>query len=167
MKDIIPQERIESKIFFIRGQKVMQDYHLAELYGIEAKYLKRQVRRNRKRFPPDFMFQLTKDESLRCQNVSSSHGGRRYLSYVFTEQGIAMLSSVLNSEKAIQVNIMIMRAFVRLKQMITTHKGLANKIEELERKYKKHDLDIETIFGAIKKMLEPPKSPPRKFGFQP
>jgi hypothetical protein len=165
MKEIIPQERIENKILLIRGQKVMLDHHLAQLYGVETKHLKRQVRRNIKRFPSDFMFQLTKEENLRCQNVTSTHGGQRYLPYAFTEQGIAMLSSVLNSEKAIQVNIIIMRAFVRLKQMISTHKELAYKIEELERKYKKHDIEIETIFGAIKKMLEPPKTPPRKIGF--
>lgn len=170
MKGIIPQERIESKIFFIRGQKVMLDSDLAELYGIETKYLKRQVKRNFSRFPSDFMFELGREEynSLRCLFGTLERGRHsKYPPFAFTEQGIAMLSSVLNSEQAIQVNIIIMRAFVRLKQMIATHKELAHKIEELERKYKKHDVEIETIFGAIKKMLEPPKSPPRKFGFQP
>ncbi|MBI5699430.1 ORF6N domain-containing protein [Candidatus Saganbacteria bacterium] len=169
MKDIIPQERIESKIFLIRGQKVILDVDLANLYGVKTFVLNQAVKRNIERFPDDFMFQLSKEETniLKSQFVISSWGGRRTFPYAFTEQGIAMLSGILNSKRAIHVNIMIMRTFIRLKQMITTHKELAHKIEELERKYKKHDIEIETIFGAIKKMLEPPKSPPRKFGFQP
>ena len=167
MKDIIPQERIESKIFLIRGQKVILDLALAELYVVETKHLKRQVRRNLKRFPSDFMFQLTKHENLRCQNVTSSHGGQRYLPYAFTEQGIAMLSSVLNSERAIQVNIAIMRAFTRIRKIMATHKELAHKIEELERKHSKHELEITTIFKVLKKMLEPPPPARRKIGFRP
>jgi aminoglycoside N3'-acetyltransferase len=169
MKDIIPQERIENKIFLIRGQKVILDVDLANLYGVKTFVLNQAVKRNLERFPGDFMFRLNKEESniLKSHFVMSSWGGRRTLPYAFTEQGIAMLSGILNSKRAIHVNIMIMRTFIRLKQMITTHKELAHKIEELERKYKKHDVEIETIFGAIKKMLEPPKSPPRKFGFQP
>jgi hypothetical protein len=173
MKDIIPTERIESKIFLIRGQKVMLDVDLADLYGVQTRTLNQAVKRNIERFPEDFMFQLTWDETkcLRSQIVilkdNETKRGKhiKYPPYAFTEQGVAMLSSVLRSKRAIQVNIMIMRTFIRLKQMIATHKELAYKIEELERKYKKHDIEIESIFGVIKKMLEPPKSPPRKIGF--
>jgi len=153
-KLIIPQEIIESKIFFIRGYKVMLDRDLARLYGVETKYLIRQVKRNPLRFPEDFMFQLTSEEFLRCQNVTSSWGGRRYLPYAFTEQGIAMLSSVLNSERAIQVNIAIMRAFVKLRELMITHKDLARKIEELEQKFRKHDENFVIVFKAIKKILQ-------------
>ncbi len=169
MRYIIPQERIENKIFLIRGQKVILDVDLSNLYGVKTFVLNQAVKRNIERFPDDFMFRLSKEEAniLKSQFVISSWGGRRTFPYAFTEQGIAMLSGILNSKKAIHVNIMIMRTFIKLKQMIATHKELAHKIEELERKYKKHDLEIETIFGAIKKMLEPPKSSPRKFGFQP
>ena len=119
---VIKQDIIEKKIFLIRGLNVMLDKDLAELYGVETKYLIRQVRRNIERFPEDFMFQLTKEEFLRCQNVTSSWGGRRYLPYVFTEQGVAMLSSVLNSERAIQVNIGIMRVFVNIRNLVSTNK---------------------------------------------
>jgi len=116
MKDLMPVERIENRIFMIRGQKVMMDHHLAELYGVKTKVLLQAVKRNIKRFPSDFMFQLEESEYglLRSHFVTSSWGGRRYLPYVFTEQGVAMLSSVLKSERAIEVNIIIMRAFVRL-----------------------------------------------------
>jgi len=113
MSGLIPAEGIEGIIYLIRERKVILDFDLAGLYGVETKYLKRQVKRNIKRFPTDFMFQLTKKEHLRRQNVTSSYGGRRYLPFAFTEQGIAMLSSVLNSERAIQVNIQVMRTFTR------------------------------------------------------
>jgi len=171
MKDIIPQEKIESKIFLIRGQKVMLDRDLAMLYGVPTFVLNQAVKRNIERFPADFMFSLTREEILRISQIVIS-SGRATLKYsknvnAFTEQGIAMLSGILNSKRAIQVNIMIMRTFIKLKQMIATHKELAYKIEELERKYKKHDREIDSIFNAIKKMLEPPKSPQRKIGFQP
>src|SRR3989338_697581 len=134
MKELIPQERIEHRIYVIRGQKVMLDRDLAELYGVLTKALLQAVKRNPKRFPRDFMFILTRQEvmNLRSQFVTSSWGGRRYQTYVFTEQGVAMLSSVLKSERAIQVNIAIMRAFVRLKQVFATHKELARKLKELE-----------------------------------
>ncbi|MBU0502278.1 MAG: ORF6N domain-containing protein [Candidatus Margulisbacteria bacterium] len=115
MNKLIPSGVVENKICIIRDKKIMLDFDLALLYGVETKYLKRQVKRNKKRFSFDFMFQLTRKEYLRCQNVTSSYGGRRYLPYAFTEQGVAMLSSVLNSERAINVNIEIMRAFVKLR----------------------------------------------------
>jgi len=143
----------------------MLDRDLANLYGVETKYLKRQVNRNISRFPDDFMFQLTREElnNLRLHFGTSSWGGTRYLPYAFTEQGIAMLSSVLNSERAIQVNIQIMRAFIKLKEMLSTHKDLKQKIEEMEKKY---DYQFKIVFDAIKQLLEPPVKPKVKIGFQ-
>ena len=163
-------ERIESNIFLIRGRRVMLDRDLAGLYRVETKYLKRQVRRNLNRFPPDFMFKLSKQEfkDWRCQFVTSNSAdkmGLRYSPYAFTEQGVAMLSSVLHSKKAIQVNIAIMRVFVRLKEMISTHKELAQKIAELERKMEKKDGEIHTIFQVIRELMSPPEKPKRKIGF--
>jgi len=174
MKDLIPQEVIEKKIYFIRGRKVMLAGDLAGLYGVETKNLNLQVKRNVRRFPEDFMFQLTKEENLRLQIATSSYGGRRYLPYVFTEQGVAMLSSVLNSERAIEVNIAIMRAFVRIREILLTHKDLAAKITALELKYRNHDLrlseydkHITVIFEAIKKLMTPPPEKPRRMiGFK-
>ena len=137
MTNILPSERIERSILLIRGHKVMLDADLAELYGVETRALLQAVSRNQKRFPEDFMFQMSKDEYelLRSQIVISKkgRGGRRYLPYVFTEQGVAMLSSVLRSERAVQVNIEIMRAFVRLRELVATHKDLARKLETLEK----------------------------------
>ena len=160
------QAVIEQKIYLIRGHKVMLDSDLARLYGVEAKYLTRQVRRNISRFPKDFMFRLAKDEFLRYQNVTSRWGGRRYLPYAFTEQGVAMLSSVLNSERAIQVNIAIMRAFVKLRQILSTNKELAGKLAELENKIERHDAEIQGIFEAIRQlMVPPPEKPKRRIGF--
>ncbi len=175
MKDLIPQEAIERKIYLIRGHKVMLDRDLARLYGVPTKRLKEQVRRNLRRFPADFMFQLTahKFVILRSQFATSSWGGERYLPYLFTEQGVAMLSSVLNSERAIEVNIAIMRAFVRLREILLTHKDLAAKIAALELKYKNHDMrfmeydkHITAIFEAIKKLMAPPEKPRRMIGFK-
>ena len=124
--------------------------------------------RNIARFPADFMIRLTKDEILRCQNVTSRWGGRRYFPYAFTEQGVAMLSSVLNSERAVQVNIAIMRAFVKLRQILATHKELAHKLEQLERKIEKHDAKIQAIFEAIRQLMAPPaQKPKRRIGFHP
>ena len=165
MKEVIPQEIIERRIFLIKGQKAMLDSDLAELYGVETKYLTRQVRRNIKRFPDDFMFKLTKDEFLRCQIVTSKRGGRRYLPYAFTEQGVAMLSTVLNSERAIHVNIVIMRAFVKLREILSMHKELAHKLNELERKTEKHDIEIRSIFEAIRQLMSPLEKPKGKIGF--
>ena len=139
MTNLIPQERIESKIFLIRGQNVMIDADLAKLYGVQTKVLIQAVNRNLERFPGDFMFQLTKeeDELLRSQIVTSKQGrgGRRYLPYAFTENGVAMLSSVLRSKQAVQVNIEIMRTFTRLRQFIAPHKELEKKIAKMEKKY--------------------------------
>ena len=160
----ISDEIILKKIYFIRGRKVMFDSDLAELYEVETKYLTRQVRRNSERFPSDFMFRLNQDEFLRCQNVTSEQGrgGRRYLPYVFTEQGVAMLSSVLHSKRAIQVNIQIMRAFTKIREMLQTHKELWRKIEEMEKKY---DQQFSVVFKALKELLELPEKPKRRIGF--
>ncbi len=170
MSNLIPQEVIEKKIYLIGGRKVMLDNELAILYGVRTKNLNKAVKRNRERFPEDFMFQLTHDEigSLRFQIGTSKKGkgGRRYLPFVFTEQGVAMLSSVLQSHRAIQVNIAIMRAFVRLKTVLAAHKELVHKLNELERKIEKHDKDICAIFEAISQLMAPPPEPPkRRIGF--
>ncbi len=151
----------------LRGQKVMIDSDLAGLYRVPTKVFNQAVKRNLKRFPKDFMFRLTIKESeiLKSQFVTSTWGGRRNLPYAFTEQGVAMLSSVLNSERAVQVNIAIMRAFVKLREILTTHRDLADKIEDLEKKYRQHDIKIRTVFDAIREMLQPPLSPKRRIGF--
>jgi hypothetical protein len=158
---------IETRIFMLRGQKVMIDSDLAGLYRVPTKVFNQAVKRNLKRFPKDFMFRLTIKESeiLKSQFVTSTWGGRRNLPYAFTEQGVAMLSSVLNSERAVQVNIAIMRAFVKLREILTTHRDLADKIEDLEKKYRQHDIKIRTVFDAIREMLQPPLSPKRRIGF--
>lgn len=164
---VISVEVVATKILVIRGKKVMLDRDLAELYGVSTGVLNQAVKRNIGRFPEDFMFQLTKDEfsSLISHFVISKRGGTRKLPYVFTEQGVAMLSTVLNSERAIQVNIAIMRAFVKLRELLLSHKELAQKIDELERKYDMHEADIQVIFQAIRKLLEPPDETPRpRFG---
>lgn len=158
MKSLIPVEIIEQKILLIRGHKVILDADLAELYGVESKILNQAVKRHIKRFPVDFMFQLTNQELiiLRSQSVTSSQwGGRRYAPYAFTEQGVAMLSSVLNSDRAIEVNILIMRSFVKLREMISTHKDLAKKLENLEQKY---DSQFKMVFDAIRQLMAPPES---------
>lgn len=170
MKELISHEAIEQRIFNIRGQKVMLDSDLAELYKVETRTLIQAVKRNINRFPSDFMFQLNYQEvaSLRSQIVTSKsgRGGRRYMPYVFTEQGVAMLSSVLNSERAIQVNIAIMRAFVKLREILSTHKELAHKLEQLERKIEKHDDEIKLIFDAIRQLMTPPETKKKKIGFR-
>jgi len=146
----------------------MLDKDLAELYGMETKVLKQAVKRNVKRFPGDFMFVLTKQELkiLRSQFVTSSWGGIRYVPMAFTEQGVAMLSSVLNSDRAIQVNIQIMRVFTKLRQMLATHKELAKKLEEHEQRIAQHDGDIETIFEAISQLMAPPDPSMKEIGFK-
>jgi len=163
-------EMIENKIYLLRGHKVMLDRDLAELYGVETRALIQAVKRNPARFPSDFMFQLTNQEviGLRSQFVISkmARGGRRYMPYVFTEQGVAMLSSVLNSERAVQVNIAIMRVFVKLRELISTNKELAHKLGLLERKIERHDEEIKAIFSAIRQLMTPPEKPKRKIGFQ-
>lgn len=167
MKEIILQESIEKKIYVIRQQKVMLDTDLAYLYGVTVKRLNEQVRRNIKRFPTDFMFQANEEEheNLRSQNATSSWGGRRYLPYAFTEQGVAMLSGVLNSERAIQVNIAIMRAFVNLREILLTHKELSHKLTLLEKRIENHDGEIYTIFEAIRQLMASPEKKKRKIGF--
>ncbi|OGE73947.1 MAG: DNA-binding protein [Candidatus Doudnabacteria bacterium RIFCSPLOWO2_02_FULL_42_9] len=168
--NLLISERIESKIYLIRGKKVMFDGDLAELYGVETKMLNRAVRRNRDRFPVDFMFQLNQKEikiweNLRFQFGTSSlgHGGRRYPPMVFTEQGIAMLSSVLNSKGAIQVNIQIMRTFTKLREMLATNRELREKIEKLERKY---DQRFKIVFNAIRNLLSTETKPTKEIGFK-
>ena len=163
----IPVESIASRIFLVRGQKVMLDSDLAELYGVTTSALNQAVRRNIDRFPSDFMFQMTDSEfsNLKSQFVTSSWGGRRKLLLVFTEQGVSMLSSVLNSERAIQVNIAIMRAFVRIREMLSTHKELAFKLEELERKVGIHDQTIVQLIEAIRQLMEPPAKKGNPIGF--
>lgn len=180
-------ENVEEKIFWIRGQKVMLNLHLAELYGVEAKVLTQAVKRNINRFPPDFMFQLTWPETkflrshfVTLEKLRKSRGrsevwlaGRghysKYRLYAFTEQGVAMLSGVLNSHRAVQVNVAIMRAFVRLRGVLAAHKELAAKLVELERKVEKHDGEIHAIFNAIRKLMKspPPEKPQRRIGFHP
>ena len=166
MKELILVEMIEKKIYLIRGHKVMLDSDLAELYEVPTRRLNEQFKRNIARFPSDFMFQLSpeEDENLRSQFATSSsrHGGRRYLPYVFTEQGVAMLSSVLNSERAIQVNIAIMRAFVKLREMIASNKDLAKRLDDLEKKY---DTQFKIVFDAIRRLMTPPEPKRRQIGF--
>lgn len=181
-QSIMPVERIEQSIYVVRGHKVMLDADLAKLYGVQTKMLVRAMKRNIERFPPDFMFQLTKDEfdslrfhfgtsNLRSQSGTSNgalggragRGGRRTLPYAFTEQGVAMLSSVLNSERAIQVNILIMRAFTKLREMLYTHKDLRRKIEIMEKKY---DLQFKVVFDAIIQLIDIESKPKRKIGFE-
>ena len=166
-KSSVPAERIEQAILLIRGKKVMLDVDLAALYEVETGVLNRAVKRNVDRFPEDFMFQLTLEETerLRCQNGISKigRGGRRYLPYAFTEQGVAMLSSVLRSPRAIQVNIEIMRAFVRLREILATHKELARKLAALEEKY---DEQFKVVFDAIRALMAPPEKSRKQIGFQ-
>lgn len=158
----IPQDFIAGKIHSFRGKKVIMDQDLALLYGVETKHLTRQVRRNLERFPEDFMFQLTRHDYLRCQNGTSKKGGRRYLPYVFTEQGVAMLSSVLGSPQAIQANIQIMRTFVLLKRIGITYSTLNRKIDSLEKKY---DERFKIVFEAIRSMMIQEIKPKRRMGF--
>ena len=164
----ITATRIEQSILLLRGQKVLLDSTLADLYGVQTKVLIQAVRRNRDRFPSDFMFELNNHEvtNLRSQIVTSSWGGRRYLPLAFTEQGVAMLSSVLNSPRAIRINIEIMRAFVRLREMISTNKELSRKLDELERKLATHDTAIAGLITAIRELATPaPPAPKRRIGF--
>jgi hypothetical protein len=167
MHSLVPVDRIEKRIFFLRGQKVMLSMDLAQLYDVEPRALVQAVKRNVERFPEDFMFQLTDAEfrDLKSQIVISRWGGlRRATPYAFTEQGVAMLSSVLRSQRAIQVNIEIVRAFVRLRDMLASHKDLARKLEALEKKY---DTQFKVVFDAIRRLMEPPPRPTARIGFRP
>lgn len=161
----VPDEIVMNKIYVIRGHKVMLDSDLAELYQVETKQLKRQVKRNIERFPKDFMFELTETEftNLRSQNGTTSWGGTRYLPMAFTEHGVLMLTSVLNSPKAIQVNIQIMRIFTRIRQMLTDNTELRLAIEKLERKTENNTKNIEVVFQYIDELTEKKENPkPRK-----
>ena len=164
----VKMETISGLIHFIRGEKAILDVDLARLYEVPTKVLKQAVRRNLSRFPADFMFELTEDEavSLRSQIVTSKKGGTKYLPFAFTEQGVAMLSSVLNSDKAIEVNITIMRAFVQMRKFLETNKELAEKIEELERTVYSHDEDILLIFETIKQLMHKKSQPMEPVGFK-
>lgn len=167
-RKIISAERVLQSIRWIRGQKVLLDSDLATLYGVTTGNLNKAVKRNVDRFPSDFMFQLEPEElaNLKFQFGIPSWGGRRRSRpYVFTEQGIAMLSSVLNSERAVKVNIAIMRAFVKLRRMLDTNRELAQKFSELERRVGKHDEEIVEILEAIRQLMTPPEKPPREIGF--
>jgi hypothetical protein len=158
-KSLIPHERIEQSILLIRGHKVMLDADLAGLYDVDTGALNRAVKRNLTRFPSDFMFQLTEeeDERLRSQFATSKgRGGRRYLPYAFTENGVAMLSSVLNSDRAIQVNIAIMRVFTRLRVLLASHADLLRRLDEMEKKY---DEQFQVVFDAIRQLMTPPEEP--------
>lgn len=163
--ELVPQERIASRIFVVRGKKVMLDRDLALLYQVTTGNLNKAVKRNVQRFPEDFMFQLTKEElrSLIFQNgTSSGWGGTRKLPYVFTEHGVLMLSSVLKSERAIQVNIQIVRTFAKLREMLATHSELRQKIEDMERRY---DKQFKVVFDALRKLLTEEEKPKRQIGF--
>ncbi len=171
MSNLVPIERIENKIYLIRGQKVMLDSDLAALYQVPTSRLNEQVKRNLDRFPGDFMFRLTEKEfyALMSQNAISKRGGRRKMPYVFAEQGVAMLSSVLKSKRAVQVNIAMMRAFVKLRKILATHKDLAQKLSKLEdkfeKRFKKNEAQIQLVFDAIRKLIEVKNKPKKKIGF--
>ncbi len=164
----ISGEEVEHAILLIRGQKVMLDRDLARLYGVQTKILNKAVSRNLDRFPADFMFQLTPEEqdSLRFQFGTLKRGQHsKYLPFVFTQEGVAMLSGVLRSPRAVQVNVAIMRAFVRLRETLSLHKELAHKLADLERKIENHDENIRSLFDAIRHLMTPPETPRREIGF--
>lgn len=165
---LITEESIINKIYLVRGQKVMFDNDLAEMYGVETKVLNQAVKRNAKRFPPDFMFQLKKSEwaNLKSQTVTSSWGGRRTPPFAFNEQGVAMLSSVLNSDTAIEVNIRIIRIFTRMREALLTHKDILLKVEQIEKKINQHDEEIQAIFDALKELLVTDAKPRIRIGFK-
>ena len=166
-KEIVPVRQITQSIHFLRGRKVLLDFDLAALYEVPTGQLNRAVKRNRSRFPADFMFRLTAKESeiLKCQFGISSWGGRRGLPYAFTEQGVAMLSTVLQSERAVKVNIAIMRAFVQLREALETNRELAKKFSELEERVGAHDSEIADIIDAIRQLVAPVKKTTREIGF--
>ena len=165
---IIPDEVVMSKIYLVREEKVMLDSDLAELYQVETRRLNEQVKRNWERFPKDFMFQLTHEEweNLKSQNATSSWGGRRKLPYVFTEHGVLMLSSVLNSERAIKVNIQVMRIYTKLRKMLLTHKDLLSKVNELEAKVSNQDKSIKQVFAYLKELIREKEHPREPIGFK-
>lgn len=164
LAEVVPLEHVEARIFLIRGQKILLDRDLAEFYGVETRILNRAVRRNRERFPGDFMFALTREEIGRISQFGTSSGNLKFSKnvLVFTEQGVAMLSGLLRSPRAVAVNIGIMRAFVRLRQMIANHAALARQLAALEQKY---DAQFRTVFDAICALMTPPAGPEREIGF--
>jgi phage regulator Rha-like protein len=166
---VIPEEAIISKIYLIREQKVMLDRDLAELYGVETKRLKEQVNRNLNRFPSHFMFELTKEENenLRSQNATLRHGAHsKYLPFAFTEHGVLMLSNILKSGRAIEMSIKIIDVFVKLREMLLTHKDILLKLEQFERQAMQNSEDIQVIFAALKQLLNPPQKPRLRIGFR-
>ena len=168
--ELLPVEKVQQSIYLIRGEKVILDEDLAGLYGVATRTLNQSVRRHKNRFPDDFMFQLTHKEfmTLKSQSVISSWGGRRKPPLAFTEQGVAMLSSVLNSERAIEINILIMRAFVQMRELLASNAAVARRIDELEKKFADHDQAITVLFAEIRKLLNPPEEKPkRRIGFHP
>jgi hypothetical protein len=170
MASNLPQTTIETRIHEIRGKRVILDRDLAALYCVSVKALNQAVKRNRKRFPEDFMFQLTREEAetSRSQSVTLKRGANiKYLPYAFTEQGVAMLSSVLNSERAVMVNIQIMRAFVRLRHVIAEHSDLKKTIDHIEQRLNVHDRQIQVAFAALKNLLQPPPQIPAKKEYAP
>jgi len=169
MENVITDEAIVSKIYLIREQKVMLDRDLAVLYQVETKVFNQAVKRNMERFPEDFMFQLTDKEfeNLRSQIVTSSWGGARYLPYAFTEQGVAMLSSVLKSEVAIHVNIQIIRLFTRMRELLSTSQDILLKLADIEKRVSLSEENIQAIFNCLKELLTPPKVERNKIGFKP
>jgi len=171
MSVLVPRAQIEQTIFLIRGHRVMLDAHLAKLYGVTTFNLNKAVKRNSDRFPEDFMFRLSAQETATLTfqigiSKPRGRGGRRHAPYVFTEQGVAMLSSVLRSKRAIQVNITIMRAFVKLRELAVSHRALATKLAQLERKVGGHDGQIQSLFDAIRQLMEPPATKSRRIGFK-
>jgi phage regulator Rha-like protein len=166
----VPLERIQQAILLIRGKRVMLDADLAQLYGVSTKRLNEQVKRNRDRFPEDFMFQLNPTEvnNLRSHFATSKRGrgGRRYAPYAFTEHGAIMLAAVLSTPRAMQVSVLVVRAFVRLREILTTHKALAHKLAELESKIETHDEAIRSLVSAIRQLMAPPAAGQKKIGFQ-
>jgi hypothetical protein len=166
--NIIPEEAIINKIYLIRGQKVMIDYDLAGLYRVETKQLKRAVKRNIERFPDDFMFELTQKEiqNLRCQIGTSSWGGSRYSPMVFTEQGVAMLSSILSSQQAILVNIQIIRVYTKMRELLLTHQDILLRLEQFEKQVEKNSDEIKLIFETLKQLLKSPQEPRRQIGYK-
>jgi len=167
-KELVLNQQVAKVIRVIRGEKVLLDFDLAPLYGVTTGNLNKAMRRNRERFPSDFMFQLTaaEAESLIFQfGIAKGRGGRRHRPYAFTEQGVAMLSSILKSERAVKVNIAIMRAFVKLRETLETNREFARKFSELERRVGKHDKEIAAIIDAIRQLMAPPEKPKREIGF--
>jgi phage regulator Rha-like protein len=165
----LPDERSVSRIFVIRGKKIMLDRDLAELYGVETRVLTQAVRRNRERFPDEFMFQLTREEfgNLKSHIVTSSWGGTRKAPLAFTEQGVAMLSAVLRSKQAITISILIIKAFVRMRELLETNQALRAKLNALERQLGKHDKKIRDVYTVLQYLLEEPEKPKERMGFQP